>query len=218
MASRDETDSLENILLALDFTLRSYQAFPNSGDGSNLEKQCIALHERFAKWEAARVPEFRPTTVSHQDATIQKSKVAVGRWPVTVDSYFDLYVAGVWNIARAAWLMLICMMIKLKDASGERDESLDLTMVGTRLLNDMAASIPYHLTENVHEFLSDQDTSEEIQEPGRCLGGLLLMHPLYVASRVPFISPEMRTYFEDCLAWIGSEMGIGQASLLAKVR
>jgi len=52
--------------------------------------------------------------------------------------------------------------------------------------------------------------------PGRPVGGLLLMHPIYVASTLLIVPQHMREYMKECLEWIGMHMGIGQASLFAK--
>lgn len=84
------------------------------------------------------------------------------------------------------------------------------------VVEDMLASIPYHLTENLQVFLNEP--SKGINKRGRSLGGLLLIHPLYVASEMPFLDEETRIYMRNCLEWIGENMGFGQATMLAKVR
>ncbi len=86
-----------------------------------------------------------------------------------------------------------------------------------RIVEGIAASVPYHLTDNLQVFLGELATETEIKSPGKTLGGVLLIHPLYIASKMPFLSERMREYMRRCLAWIGSTMGLGQAALLAKV-
>lgn len=54
--------------------------------------------------------------------------------------------------------------------------------------------------------------------PGRAVGGLLIMHSLYVTSHLSVTGPHIKTQLRDCLAWIGSNMGIGEATVLASVR
>lgn len=75
---------------------------------------------------------------------------------------------------------------------------------------DIAASVPFHLTSRPYAVPA-------VESPGQPVGGLLLLHPLYVASTLHIVPQELRIYFRRCLAWIGSNMAIGQASLLAKV-
>ena len=44
------------------------------------------------------------------------------------------------------------------------------------------------------------------------------MHCIYVASKLSIVPQQMREYMNDSLEWIAKHMGIGQASLFAKVR
>jgi hypothetical protein len=86
------------------------------------------------------------------------------------------------------------------------------------IVEDMLASVPYHLADNMQVFLSELEISSEITSPGSVLGGLLLMLPLCVTSRMLFLNKARREYMLRCLVWIGEYMGIGQATVLAKVR
>lgn len=87
-----------------------------------------------------------------------------------------------------------------------------------RLIDDAIASIPFHLTEDLPAYLKDGNERSVLQDLGKSLGGLLLMHPLYVLSQLGTVQPLGRQNMKDCLAWIGDHMGIGQASVLAEVR
>ena len=89
------------------------------------------------------------------------------------------------------------------------------------LVEDITASIPFHLVENLQLFLRDtQDENAAARKikPGRPVGGLLLLHPLCIASKLSIVPPALQNYTRECLEWIATNMGIGQASLLAKVR
>jgi hypothetical protein len=183
-----------------------------------LRSQSIALDQRFDKWKDSRSPVFKPTRIGRIDRCDDELDIPVGYWPGTVDTYFDLYVAGVWNIFRAARLLLVALIISLSEATGDDRGYVDYAVIGNRIAADMIASIPYHLVDNLPAFISDLAKQREIAEAGRYLGGLLLIHPLYVASRMQFLPDEMQCYSRRCLAWIGSNMGFGQATLLAEVR
>jgi hypothetical protein len=80
------------------------------------------------------------------------------------------------------------------------------------LATDIASSVPFHLT----NFGSPWELNS--MTPGRSVGGLLLLHPLFVASMRSAVSPDLRAYFRRVLAWIAEHMGIGQAAIFAKVR
>ncbi|KAL1885325.1 hypothetical protein Plec18167_001982, partial [Paecilomyces lecythidis] len=82
------------------------------------------------------------------------------------------------------------------------------------LAEDIAASVAYHLTVDPESYI--QTPSKPIV-PGRPVGGLLLLHPLYVITRAPVVSPQLRAQMSECLAWIGKNMGIGQATLLSNL-
>lgn len=57
----------------------------------------------------------------------------------------------------------------------------------------------------------DDSGSIEMQ-PGKPVGGLFLLHPLWVMTVSFVVSPEMQASARHCLAWIGTNMGIGQAN------
>jgi hypothetical protein len=191
------------------------QASSNPKDFHALKNASIALNQQFIDWKDSRVAEFKPTTIGNISPRHQESEIAVGYWPGKVDTYFDFYTAGVWNIFRAARLLLLLLIIKLSD---ENDTCSEYIHAANRIVEDMAASIPYHLTDNLQVFISQLGKKEEIIDPGKYLGGMLLMHPLYVASEMPFVHDGMRECLKRCLAWIGEHMGFGQATVLANVR
>jgi hypothetical protein len=211
---------LDDLLLTLDLLWKKSSAPSESRDFTALKKESIALDHRFAKWQSSRVPEFKPTIIGHvyvSSKNQSKSEISPGYWPAKVETYFDLYVAGVWNIFRAARLLLLALIIKISDDANDTCVE-EYIHTANLVVEDMLASIPYHLADNLQVFLSHSDSEQEITNPGRILGGLLLMHPLYVTSQMAFLPATMREYMQRCLIWIGEHMGIGQATVLAKVR
>ncbi|RDL35209.1 uncharacterized protein BP5553_07140 [Venustampulla echinocandica] len=208
-------DSLEHLLFHLHLVWAKFEVVIASKDLETLKVQSLALDQRFAMWEETRVDLFKPTVIGHVRPGRYESEVQVGAWPGKVDTYFDLYVAGVWNIFRTARLLLVALIIELSNSLAEYDSCTDHIRTANRIAQDMVASVPYHLADNLQVFLNEKETSGGITDPGRFLGGLLLMHPLYVVSKMPFLSETLRKYFRSCLLWIGSEMGVGQATLFA---
>jgi hypothetical protein len=213
--SDDQAVTLDNLLLHLDLLWARYKILHQMEDYHALRVDCTALQDRFTKWANGQAPEARPTTVANLGYGKQHPNVSVGCWPGRIDTYSDLYIASVWNIARVARLLLIVLIAKLSDDLNDTSTHLDPMRDADTIIGDIIASVPYHLTENLYEFLEGPQT--EIEEPGRTLGGLLLMHPLYVVTRVPFISEPIKAYSLRCLLWIASSMGIGHAEWLAKV-
>jgi hypothetical protein len=86
------------------------------------------------------------------------------------------------------------------------------------LLKDIASSIPFLLAADLQVFLDNATKGESSLVPGKPVGGLLLMHSLYVLSTLAVVDPKFKVYIRDCLAWIGEKMCIGQATVLSKVR
>lgn len=134
--------------------------------------------------------------------------------------YFDLYVAGVWNTCRTTRVLLINLIVKLSNILNDNDDCNREHQDVNCLVEDIISSIPFHLVEDLQAFLRDmgKEKAAATMNPGRSVGGLLLMHPIYVVSKLSIVPQQMREYMSGCLEWIAMCMGIGQASLFAKVR
>jgi hypothetical protein len=215
---RDQDESLDVLLLSLELIWTKSETSFELEEINALKNELIALDRRFGKWQDSRIPELNPTVVGNVNQSQHEPETPVGYWPGNVDTYYDLYVAGVWNIFRTARLLLVTLIVKLSDTLGDNDDIGHHFNTVNRIVEDMIASVPYHLADNLQIFLSELATGTEITTPGKLVGGLLLMHPLYVGSQVPIVPEMMRGYMQRCLLWIGSNMGLGQATLLAKVR
>lgn len=183
----------------------------------SLGREALSIEQRFVDWENNRPTEFKPATAGHikQPDTDEEAEVAF--WPGRVDTYFEIYISAVWNLFRASRLFLVCLIAKISQASFGRLDCTEHIYTATRAAEDILASVPYLLSENLQELLAQQDKIKEIPEAGRLLGGMLLMHPLYTMSQIPFLPDNLKKYSTKCLMWIGSEMGIGLATVLAKV-
>ncbi len=228
--SSNASQSLDNLLLRFGPIWRKAVAFlgsplTRSDDIHQLKSEAIALDQAFARWQEAQVKDFNPWTVGHVSQAQAGAKLGVGYWPGRVDTYFDLYVAGVWNTSRTARVLLINVILKLSRILNDNQDHTREHQDALRLVEDIVSSIPFHLAEDLQVFLREMGQVEmgtqnaaAILSPGRPVGGLLLMHPIYVASKLSIVPQQMREYMRDCLEWIATHMGIGQASLFAKVR
>lgn len=210
-------ESLDELLVSLNDLWERSNICLSLQDYLLLKDQCIAMDQRLAQWQTSRLPEFRSTTIANISRTQQQDKVEVGHWPGSVDTYFDLYVAHVWNVFRTARLLLISIMHRVWQVCEKSADVYKLSAAATSIAEDMISSIPFHLVESLPAFIKDLSTSEPMAQPGRAIGGLLLMHPLHIASNLPFLPEPTKQYMRDCLSWIGSHMGIGHADLLAQV-
>ncbi|KAI9690455.1 MAG: hypothetical protein M1822_009418 [Bathelium mastoideum] len=182
-----------------------------------LRYEARALNRELVTWQDAQVDHSKHTAIGCVNHGETNLVPATGLWPGRIDTYSDLYVATVWNTIRAVQLLLVDLVLNLSKAVNDNQDDAREQLDAHRLLQDIVSSIPYHLAEDLHGFLRDVDEKLNVMQPGRDVGGLLLMHPIYVVSKLLFVPPLMREYIRGCLAWIGESMGIGQASLFAKV-
>jgi hypothetical protein len=86
------------------------------------------------------------------------------------------------------------------------------------LMEGIVSSIPHLLAADLQAFVENATAGSPPLVSGRPVGGLLSMHTLYVLSTLPMAEAKLKAYIRDCLAWIGTRMGIGQATILSKVR
>lgn len=189
---------------------------PPNTDLAILKADAISLSNQFAHWQATQPDIINPHLLGHIPALCHGSAAQAGAWPGRVDTYFDHYIAGVWNTSRAARLLLLDLILALSDALNDGEDHAHERSEAVRQVDDIVASIPYHLTDELSSFI--EGGADRELKPGRAVGGLLLMHPLFVASRVGTVGEEMREYLQECLVWIARNMGIGQAARFAKVR
>ncbi|KIW18641.1 hypothetical protein PV08_02930 [Exophiala spinifera] len=179
-----------------------------------MRDEMMLLAYEYTRWPENQPPKWLPKTIG-TISPIQARSAGPIYWPGKMESYFDLYVAGVWNSYRKSRLLYLDKVIRCELQFPEPERKLPLGRLYSEvqsLASDLAASIHFILTGSVDL----PPPNFEAIVPGKSAGGLLLLHPLSVSSTLSVVSPEMQTHFRNCLAWIGTNMGIGQATLLAK--
>jgi len=168
--------------------------------------------------------------VSRADFDIKRPDV--GYWPGTVSSYYDrksclhstipvptcwrntAYVASIWNSYRKACLLVLNIILSCEHRINN-DTSIQKDVAA--LTEGIVSSIPYLLATDLQAFVEHATAGSKIV-PGRLVGALLSMYTLYVLSTLPMVEEKLKVYIRGCLEWIGRHMGIGQATLLSKVR
>lgn len=122
-----------------------------------------------------------------------------------------------WNTWRKAYLIHIDILVRLAVALEQDYKIRPYQQRAESLIAGMKASVPYHLTRSPGDYLQCVKTSSnpENLQPNIPINGLSLIYPLYTAARCTFISHADKHYIVNTLNWIGSHMGIGQATTLA---
>ena len=216
------TKSLDSLLSALlrigeRVKVTSTEGLMDCDEKVWLLREALELDQEFAQWDESQDRTYRPNTIGQVGQTSTTSEYNVGYWPGRADIYFDRYIAGIWNIYRAARLYLSEMISSL--SNGSRNSTTELKQVQEMdiLVHDVLSSIPYHLTDNLYGFLNQVDNGTPLASVGKVASGILVMHPLHVISNLSAVDPALRSYLKKCLVWIGENMGVGQASVFAKV-
>lgn len=243
----EQVQSLDSVLVRSRPTLNLAEQLLTSSrslSGEEVRKfreDAMVVVEEFSRWPLGQPEEWTPKTIAfihHSEDDLSGSIY----WPGKVETYMDcnrhlrflclslltqcqVYVAAVWNTYRKARLLFLDSLIRCEPlilSEHNKDEALPLERLHSEvrdLATDIAASVPFLLTGTSEKPLQIPHMATAVAAtPGKPLGGLLLLHPLAATSMMSITPPDLRAYFKRCLAWIGDNMGIGQASLLAEVR
>ncbi|RDW69212.1 hypothetical protein BP6252_08232 [Coleophoma cylindrospora] len=189
----------------------------------HFKQEAEQIRKDYSMWAMNIPKEWQPTVVGTIPNTQFATRLEPGYWPGPVTKYYDLYVSSILNSYRKARLLLLDVIVNCDQAISrlQKNVIVDPTIFAEiqELTLDITASIPYHLADNLQEFF-DQSLSSDgtmrVIVPGRSVGGLFLMHTLYMVATLSIADPALKEYFKDCLAWIGRNMGIGQATMLSE--
>lgn len=196
-------------------------------DLSTVKKQASLLNKEFSLWPLCQPKEWAPQTLGIIEKGVQTSDTTFDSmpfWPGKIDSYFDLYVVAVWDTYRKSRLKLLQVITdcseRLRSAGQPQEKPVALQKLRCEmreLVDGLCASIPFHLVADLHHCLQSGGTFDNLSTPGKALGGLLLMYPLYIASTLSLIPSDQRAWMKGRLQWIGKYMGIRQATMLGNV-
>lgn len=182
--------------------------------------EALRKEHAFSQWDKNLDTSWLANTIGYVTEAEAKASSCPFTWHGAVQSYFDVYVAAVMNTYRKTYLMLLEALIRTAshiDPINHADTIIKWSYKITLLADAIVVSIPYHLTSNLHDYLRAIASRRGTPGIGRCVGGLLLLPPLYVLSTSSVLHHAMKSYVKRCLAWIGQYMGIGQGTLMSKV-
>ncbi|KAF3771364.1 hypothetical protein M406DRAFT_67672 [Cryphonectria parasitica EP155] len=163
-------------------------------------------------WKAMTVRYLTAT-----DPTIMGGISYVGR----VDAYIDMFICYLLNWSRAARLYiryasLRCHAWLLGPQLDYRDtpEYAAAAELGVSLVGDIVASVPYVFGAATVDQQASSAASGPYPPPS--LAGVFCMWPVFAAATSDFTTESQRVFLKRTLKFISEEMGIGQASILAK--
>jgi hypothetical protein len=216
--------TLDALMLQLRPTLlKAYDILRNPKTSKSeirrMKKQLTLLNKEFSLWPVCQPEEWAPRTVGLIEQNVKDTGTPVEDkpfWPGRIDSYFDLYVAALWDTYRKCRLKLFQVTMDCAIRLDEKESTFEKIKADTKdLVDGMCASVPFQLGTDLSR-LQHPDTLH-LDVPGKPLGGLLLMYPLYIASSLSIVPADQRLWMKGRLRWIGDHMGIRQATLLGAV-
>jgi hypothetical protein len=135
-------------------------------------------------------------------------------FPGRVDRYPDTFNAAAQNFVRAARIMLLADIVRmrallcqpLKDYK-ETQEYLSALSASKKLIEDIIASIPYFLGQ-----LPGAQVSEEGDHYGTSGVAMFASWPLFVVKSSDFTSESQRTWVSGRLEYMANEKGLAQSN------
>lgn len=104
------------------------------------------------------------------------------------------------GIHRKSRLMILDLIIRCLIQLQERSNYLQTKQAEVQQRVDkIAASVPYHIVENVHAFMNQDVINPEQISPGKPVGGLLLTQTLYILSNLSVVLPQRQPRMKECL-------------------
>ncbi|KAG9242793.1 hypothetical protein BJ878DRAFT_400793, partial [Calycina marina] len=193
---------------------------------NEIMKRAQAMDIEFQDW-AERLPkDWLPQPVAWIDnipgGDLMKSDIYPGR----VDLYSDLIIAHTWNSARTCRLFIIGLIIRCVAWLGlaadykTKPEYKFCHKIGSTLMTDIIASIPYHLgwpmDENGDLKAGDISSNschardDPVSSP-KALGGFYCIWPAFCVTSSDYATDSQRSWVKGRLRLIADLMGLNQA-------
>jgi hypothetical protein len=213
-----------------DKTTTLYPQTPDAIDAVlALLRRAHVLEKEYREWYTGLPSDWKPAALAWVEwsdlgkvmgSDLSNSIVHPGR----VDTYKELSVAYVYNVARSSQLLiwttiLRCVAWLSPDADYRTSKEYQkASIICSMYIENIVASVPYFLGWN-----ADTDVSTATRNDGSAddsikgVSGVFLMWPLFAAATCDFCSDSQRSYLRGRLAFIAENMGICQARILLNV-
>lgn len=127
------------------------------------------------------------------------------------------WVAAVWALYRKAVILLTNHALR---CAAQLPHDHELNGIALRMQRevqpvvlDVLSSVPYFLLADVDAAFDDE--RRKSLKPGPPVGGMLLVHPLYITVlQRDLVTPAIDAYVQDCFDWMHDWLGIGQAKVV----
>ncbi|KHO00362.1 negative acting factor [Metarhizium album ARSEF 1941] len=191
-------------------------------------QQCHSLDQHFVRWADAVPEEFRWETIDWQVYVPHDDYANADVFPGRVDVYADSWIAVVWTMARWSRIVLLSVLVRatawlhLPKDYRSTQEYATAARLCTETITDVIASVPYQLgyVSNPHR------SSAKARQGGgkhgdstvqRSMAAVLLAWALNGVQSQDHVTEAQRIWIKGRLNVIGTHLGIGYGTLLAKL-
>ncbi|KFA60483.1 hypothetical protein S40285_07756 [Stachybotrys chlorohalonatus IBT 40285] len=195
----------------------------------DLMRQCQLLDQELVNWFQTLPEEFQFETVAWEDNVPNGDYSKAEVFPGRVDAYQDWWIASVWNMARCARVVLSSLIVRCAawvcSPVDYRTTPEYATAAKTcvDMFTDIIASVPFQLgwfTTRPH-LLEKANIASFVCGNEGALKGLLgywLTWPLTVIHGQDFATDSQRAWARGRLMFIGTQVGIKYAIMLAELK
>ncbi|EMC99034.1 hypothetical protein BAUCODRAFT_388100 [Baudoinia panamericana UAMH 10762] len=190
-----------------------------------LMSEILAFKAELRTWSSWQPEAMKPTTAVRftQAYTLRFPAVEDLLCPITrADTYADYFVAGMWMSYRQCQLHLTNLLCRISRTLSKDPEAYDRSREHAKLqrevqdlVDDMYAAIPFMLVGEQIRGSRPEGSLWNHARPPMLLGGLDLQWTLFTASILDIVSSDVRRNIRSILLWIGENLGLGQATVLA---
>ncbi|KFY24104.1 hypothetical protein V493_05428 [Pseudogymnoascus sp. VKM F-4281 (FW-2241)] len=187
------------------------------------------MEHMFQDWIAKLPDSLRFTTVAWVESISSDQLLDSEVYPGRIDTFPDVWIASMWALLRVTRLFISGAVVRcaawLNTSVDYRTtpEYAAAARLGTDSVNDIIASIPYHLGWKANKgplqrfAVAGDDCFAfgDNQNTPRALGAYLSTWPIFSASCSDFATDSQRTWLRSRLHYITDVMGINQAGTLA---
>ncbi|KID98611.1 negative acting factor, partial [Metarhizium majus ARSEF 297] len=191
-------------------------------------QQCHSLDQHFVRWTDAVPDEFRWETVDWQVYVPHDDYANADVFPGRVDVYADSWIAIVWTMARWSRIVLLSVLVRatawlhLPKDYRSTQEYATAARLCTETITDVIASVPYQLGYVSNPHKSPTKTRQSGAKRGdstvqRSMTAVLLAWALNGLQSQDHVTEAQRVWIKGRLNVIGTHLGIGYGTLLAKL-
>lgn len=211
----------------------------------NIYAVSMLLHEVrsidiiLSTWPASIPDSWQYTAISHASwgpTSSLPTDYQCEIYPGSLDSYYDIWIASVWNSYRVSRLFLNAIIVRCvtwlanvpHNPADEDAECFDAVTTIQSMANDICASVPFFLGYEPRSLPPDLEleTLADSPEPActalrpaqpSSICGYFLLWPLFVCRSARSIPLSQRNFLRSRMGAIAERVGIAQAKMLVEV-